>query len=241
MRILSKALIALTLTASAVPALAQEVIVTASRRPAGNYGSGADLSGVIPAQRSIISLKRSADFAVQTVWITGDTRETAKRKEEMEATLRSAIGSAGKAGVELATGDYVVEPLTSTNLRNLDYVGDGRPDTSRASFLVKVRLAPGMSITAAKDQIAKFVASVAKTGRTTLTVSGDPTLSVVNPDQYRGAIIDLIAADAAEQSKRFGTGYGVAVSGIDRPVEWARAGATEVFLFLPSTYSVRRD
>lgn len=240
MRILSKALIALTLTASAAPVFAQEVIVTASRRQQGNYG-GVDLSGVIPAQRSIITLKRSADYAVQTVWITGDTREAAKRKEELEATLRSAIGSAGKAGVELATGDYVVEPLTPAGLKNLNYVGDGRPDTSRANFLVKVRLTPGMDIATAKAQVANYVASVAKTGRTTLTVIGEPTLSVVNPDQYRGAIVDLIAADAAEQAKRFGTGYGVAVSGIDRPVEWARAGPTEVFLYLPSTYTVRRD
>lgn len=241
MRILSNVLIALTLTASVAPAFAQEVIVTAARRPQGNYGGAADLSGVIPAQRSVISLRRSADYAVQTVWITGDTREAARRKEELEATLRSVIGSAGKGGVELATGDYVVEPLTLTNLKKLNYVGDGRPDTSRTSFLVKIRLTSGMDLATAKAQIAKFVSSVAKTGRTMLTVIGEPTLSVVNPDQYRGAIIDLIAADAAEQSKRFGTGYGVAVSGLDRPVEWARAGSTEVFLYLPSSYTVRRD
>lgn len=240
MRIASKVLIALTLAASAAPVFAQEMIVTAARRAPGNYGN-VDVSGVIPAQRSIITLKRSADYAVQTVWITGDTRDAAKRKEELEATLRSAISSAGKGGVELATGDYVVEPLTLTSMKNLNYVGDGRPDTSRANFLVKVRLTPGMELAAAKAQIAKFVASVAKTGRTTLTVMGEPTLSVVNPDQYRGAIIDLIAADAAEQAKRFGSGYGVAVSGIDRPVEWARAGATEVFLFLPAAYTLRRD
>lgn len=240
MPILSRAVIALILTASAMPAFAQEMIVTAARRAPGNYGN-ADMSGVIPAQRPIIHLKRSADYVVQTVWIAGDTREAAKRKEELEATLRSAIGSAGRGGVELATGDYVVEPLTAASMKNLNYVGDGRPDTSRASFLVKVRLVAGIDLAAAKAQIAKFVASVAKTGRTTLTVAGEPTLSVVNPDQYRGAIIDLIAADAAEQAKRFGTGYGVAVSGIDRPVEWARAGATEVFLYLPASYTLRRD
>ncbi len=240
MRILSKALITVTIAAIVAPAFAQEVIVTATRRPQ-NYGGVVDMSGVVPAQRSIINLKRSADYVVQTAWIAGDTRDAAKRKEELEATLRSTIGSASKGGVELAIGDYVIEPLTLTNYRNLNYVGDGRPDTSRTNFLVKVRLTPGMDIAAAKAQIAKFVASVAKTGRTTLTAPGEPTLSVVNPDQYRGAIIDLIAADAAEQAKRFGPGYGVAVSGIDRPVEWARAGATEVFLFLPASYSLRRD
>ena len=241
MRILSKALIALTLTGSVAPAFAQEMIVTASRRAPGTYGGYIADLGVIPAQRTIISLKRTADYAVQTVWITGDTREAVKRAEEIDATMRSTIGGASKAGVELAIGDYVIAPLTLTNYKSLSYMGDGRPDTSRANFLVKVRLTPGMDLAAAKAQIAKFVESVAKTGRTKLTVSGDATLSVVNPDQYRGAIVDLIAADAAEQAKRFGAGYGVAVTGIDRPVEWARAGATEVFLFLPASYTLRRD
>lgn len=239
MRIACKALLVLTLAASAAPALTQEMIVTASRRAPGNYGGVVDVSGVIPAQRPIIHLKRTADYVVQQVWIAGDTREAAKRKEELEATLRNAIGSAGKAGVELATGDYVVEPLTLTNYKNLNYVGDGRPDTSRALFLVKVRLTPGMDIGAAKAQIARFVTSVAKAGRTSMAATGEPTLSVVNPDQYRGAIIDLIAADAAAQAAKFGTSHGVDVIGLDRPVEWARAGATEVFLFLPAAYTVR--
>ncbi|HEY0625013.1 TonB-dependent receptor [Sphingomonas sp.] len=241
MRNLSKALVALVLTANAAPAFAQEVIVTTSRRAPGNFGTYAVDLAVIPTQRSVISLKRSADYVVQTVWLAGDTREAAKRTEELEATLRNAIDGAGKAGVEIALGDYVVQPLTLTNYKSLSYIGDGRPDTSRATFLVKVRLTPGMSLAAAKAQIAKFVESVAKTGRTTLAVSGEPTLSVVNPDQYRGAIVDLIAADATVQAAKFGATYGVDVSGLDRPVEWARAGATEVFLFLPATYVVRRN
>lgn len=238
MRTARQTLLALTLLSSAAPAFAQEMIVTAARRAPGNYGNG-DMSGVIPAQRPIIHLKRSADYVVQQVWIAGDTREAAKRKEELEATLRNAIGSAGKAGVELATGDYVVEPLTLTSYRNLSYTGDGRPDTSRATFLVKVRLTPGMDIAVAKAQISRFVTSVAKTGRTSMAVTGEPTLSVVDPDQYRGAIIDLIAADAAAQGAKFGAGHGVDVIGLDRPVEWARAGATEVFLYLPAAYTVR--
>lgn len=232
MRIAFQCLIALAMTATAAPTLAQEVLVTAQRRD-GYVG------GMIAAQRPVIQLRRTADYVVQTVWITGDTREAAKRMEELNATLRNVIGSAPKAGVELAVGDYVIEPLTLTNHRNLNYGGDGRPDTSRTTFLVKVKLTPGLDIPAAKAQIAKFVESVAKVGRTSMAVSGEPTLSVVNPDQYRGAIVDLIAADAAVQAAKFGAGYGVDVSGIDRPVEWARSGLTEVSLYLPASYVVR--
>jgi GTPase SAR1 family protein len=115
-----------------------------------------------------------------------------------------------------------------------------RPDTSTTTFLVKVKLTPDMDIAAAKAQIGRFVDSVAKTGRSTLTVMGEPTLSVVNPDQYRGQIADLIAADAATMKVKFGPDYGVNVSGLDRPVEWARAGPVDVVLYLPSTYTVTR-
>ena len=47
---------------------------------------------------------------------------------------------------------------------------------------------------------------------------------------------EMKAASAA----KFGTDSGVDVMGLDRPVEWARAGPTEVFLFLPASYVVRK-
>jgi hypothetical protein len=133
----------------------------------------------------------------------------------------------------------VIEPLTLTNYQSLYLRGDGRPDTDQTSFLIKVRLLPGMNLKAAEGQISRFVASVPKVGRSQLSVSS-MTLSVVNPDQYRGQIIDLIAADAALSSGKFGAGSGVDVTGLDRPVEWARGGGTDVFLFLPASYVVRK-
>lgn len=220
----------------AAPAVAQEVIVTANRRSADTGYVGL----IIPAQRPIIVLKRPADYIVQEVRIAGDTREAAARAEEINATLRNAIAAAPKGGVELAVGNYVVEPLTSANYRNLSYGSDGRPDTSQTSILVKVRLEPGMDIAAAKDRAARFVKSVNTVGRSTIKLWGEPTLSIVNPDQYRSAIIDLIAADAASQAAKFGPTYGVDVTGLDRPVEWSRAGLTEVYLYLPSSYTVTR-
>jgi len=239
MRIVFKALIALVAVASAAPAFAQEMIVTGQRRAADNYGGYS--GGVVAASRPIVVLKRTADYVVQTVHVTGDTREAEKRMADLNATLRNAIGQADKSGVELAIGDYVVIPLTLTNYQALNYVSDGRPDTSQTTILVKVKLVPGMTMNAATAQIAKFVAAVSAVGRSSLTVTGDPTLSVVNPDQYRGQIIDLIAADAAVSAGKFGPGYGVAVSGLDRPVEWARGGLLEVFLYLPAAYTVKRD
>jgi len=237
MRIAFKALIAVTMFGAAAPALAQEVLVTAQRRGYNNDATYSD--GVIATSRPIINLKRTADYAVQTISVAGDTRDAKTRLEDLHATIRGMIAGAAKAGVELAIGDYVIEPLTLANYKNLYFRGDGRPDTDQTSFLVKVRLAPGMDLKTAGDQIARFVASVPKAGRSRVSVSG-MTLSVVNPDQYRGQIIDLIAADAAISAGKFGTGSGVDVNGLDRPVEWARGSGTDVYLFLPASYVVRK-
>lgn len=240
----SGGLFALSLCAGAMPAAAQEddsaaeVIVTASRNP-GYVGNSGIVSIAASKPAPALRLRRSADFAVQTVRIVGDTRDEAKRREEIYAMLDRAIGLAGKNGVELSTGDYIVEPLNKGNYRNLLLEEDDeRDDAESATFLVKVRLAPGMNAKGALERIAKFVKAVPAVGRAELIAEDELTLSVVAPDQYRGAIIDLVAVDAAKAVAKFGPGYAVTVNGLDRPVEWSRVGLTEVSLYLPVSYSV---
>src|SRR5687768_18087915 len=118
-------LIALSATASAQQMNESEVIVTSSRSDADDYES-------LP----LIGLTRTADFAVQYVTVTGDTREADKRRDEIFAMVRGAIQLAARRGdVELATGQLVVEPLNLDNYRNLPLHNDGRPDSERTAFL----------------------------------------------------------------------------------------------------------
>ena len=231
----AKTILAAVLVAGAMPACAQEIVVTGSLQRVNR--EPVQVSSSMPVD----TLRRTADFAVQRVTISGDTREAAKRREEIYAMVRGAIDLQAKYGVELATGTYVVEPLTAANFHDLPLAGDNndRADAETTTFLVKTRLAPGMDAKAALDRITKFIAAVPNVGRAEMTADGDMTLSVVKPEQYRGAIVDLIAQDSAANAAKFGTGYGVEVHGLDRPVEWARASLTEVFLYLPSSYTVR--
>ena len=240
MRTRFRAPIALAMLATAMPALAQEVIVTAQRR---NYNaSDSGYNNSLPATaRPVVNLKRMADYIVLPVRAVNDTRDATTRQNDLNATIRNAIATADKAGVELAIGDYVLERLTLANTTRLTFSGDGRPDTSQTMFLAKIRVTPGMDLNSARERIDQYLAAVSKAGRSRIQSWGEPTLSVVNPDQYRPQIIDLIAADAAASAAKFGPGYGVEVSGLDRPVEWARAGPVEVFLYLPAAYTVRRD
>lgn len=238
MKLMFKSLIVLTMLAAAAPAFAQEVLVSTQRR--GFNSEGGYTNGVVATGRPIINLEITADYAVMQVRAVGDTRDATVRMADLKTMIRSAIAKAPGSGVELAVGDYAIDPLTLANYSYLSYSGDGRPDTSATNFLAKVKLTPGLTIDAAKDKISHFIASVPKVGRSSLSVSGDPFLSVVNPDHYRGKIIALIAADAAASAAKFGPGYGVDVTGLDRPVEWARSGAVEVYLYLPSAYTVTK-
>jgi hypothetical protein len=206
-----------------------EIIVTSSRRSAvsGDYAS-----------MPLIGLKRTADFAVQYVSIAGDTREMPQRRDEILAMVKNAIDLAAQRGVELATGTLVVEPLTLANYRNLPLFNDSRPDTDRVNFIVKTRLPATGDTKAALDRIEAFVKAVPPVGRAQMTAASGLTLSVVGPDQYRGQIVDLVAADSRAIAARLGPDYAVEASGLDRPVEWSRATLTEVFLYVPYSYTV---
>lgn len=223
---------------SALPASAQEVVVTALRRSSAEPAPR--VNDPIPAVA--LRLRRTADFAVQQVTITGDTRDAIKRHEEIYAMVRGAIGLAAKSGVQIATGTYVVEPLTLDNYRNLtlEEDSDDRPDTQAVTFLVKTPLAGSVDAKAALERITRFIAAVPSVGRAEMKANGDLALSVVDPEQYRRAIIDLVAADAGETARKFGADYGVAAQGLDRPVQWSRASLTEVYLYLPASYTVRK-
>lgn len=215
-----------------------EVVVTGSRIPSPNYDNDGQVVQIRPS-RPAIGLRRTADFAVMIVTIAGDTREAEPRRAEILNMVRSAIDLAGRSGVELGTGSLIVEPLTAANFRNLPMVNDGRPDTDRVTFLAKVRLDNATDATAAVERIERFVRAVPASGRAEMRKVGELGLSVVAPDQYRGQILDLIAADSRTAAGRFGTNYAVEVTGLDRPVEWMRASLTEVFLYVPYSVTVR--
>jgi hypothetical protein len=202
---------------------AQEVVVTASRRDADSY------SATMPA----VGLRRKADFAVVEVTVSGDSRDKAQRESEIYDMIRGAIAAAPRAGVQLAYGERTLQPLTAQNYRDLTLRNDSRPDSQRTSFLVKVPLTGTMDAQGAQAAITGFVKSVKPVGRALMSESDDLTLSVVAPDQYRGQIVDAIAADAKGMATRLGSGYGVEIEGLQCPVEWARAGLSEVLLYLP--------
>ncbi|KHK91359.1 hypothetical protein [Novosphingobium malaysiense] len=225
---MKRALIALFLactaqSASAQDLLSQEIVVTAMRVEQDDYQRD------MPA----VGLRRTADFLVQEVIIRGDTRDPKQRSAEIRQMLQKAVQMAPKHGVQLAFGDYILTPLTMQNLDDVTLTNDNRPDSQRLAFLIKAPLGGAESGATAQKRIEDYIEAVPEVGRAQMDESGDPSLSIVGPDQYRTQIADKVMEDARALAARMGTDYAVTIEGLNMPVLWTRAGSSEVMLYIP--------
>lgn len=221
-----------TSAASAQDLNYSEVVVTGSR-VALEQNEFDDYNSERPA----VGVRRMADFLVQGVAIRGDTRDEEQRNREIRAMLSDAVRLAERHGVVLSYGEYILTELTAANIDELTLEADNRPDSQRVTFLVKAKLGEGQSAAQAEDRIAAFIEAVPENGRAQMDIWGEQSLSVVGPDSFRDAIITAIAQDANTQSAKLGDGYAVEITGLNKPVQWARAGLSEVQLYIP--YSLR--
>lgn len=203
-----------------------EVMVTANRQNAPYYRQ----------DRPVVGLRRPADAAVMAFTVTSDSRDYLVRKQEIQTVLSAAIGKAKAAGFELVIGNFQLEPLTDQNRNDLSYEYGGRIDTSRVTIMAKTRLAG--SAEAARTRLDAFITSLKGSGRATVESAGTILLTVVNPDQYRDAVLKLVAEDARHNAALFGPEFTFNVSGTDLPIVWTQVSSTEVFLFVPYRYNI---
>jgi hypothetical protein len=231
---LATALLATAAATATVPVFAQnagtpglgEVVVTGNRLNA-RYAQ---------QDRPVVGLRRQADAAVLQIAVASDSRDPETRKREIHAILLAALDRAAAAGVDLVTGGFEITPVTKASYQDLPLVSAGRVDTSQATLMVKVKLAG--SITAAEQRLDAFIKSVPRTGRGTIDKVGGLSLTIVNPDQYRDAIVQLVADNARHYAAMFGPDYAVQASGVDGQVSWSQVSGTEVFLYVPYRYTI---
>lgn len=201
----------------------QEIVVTAVRVEQDDYQSD------MPA----VGLQRTADFLVQKVIIRGDTRDPKQRASEIRQMLQKAVQMAPKHGVKLAFGEYILTPLTLQNLDEVTLRNDNRPDSQRLEFLIKAPLSGPESGATAQKRIEDYIEAVPEVGRAQMDDYGDPSLSIVGPDQYRTQIADKVMEDARTLAAKMGPDYAVTIEGLNMPVLWARAGSSNVMLYIP--------
>jgi len=210
---------------AAAPALG-EVVVTASRQNAP----------FAQQNRPVVGLRRRADSAVMRLTISSDSRDAGDRTREIQTMLAAALDRAPAAGVELVMGNFELIPVTRANYKSLPLQYGGRVDTSRVDLMIKARLTG--SAADAQKLLKAFADGIPKTGRGVVEPVGGFTLTIVNPDQYRDQIVQLVADSARHYSAMFGPDYGVQVTGIDGQVSWSQVSPTEVFLYVPYSYTV---
>lgn len=186
-------------------------------------------------------LRRPADNLLLRVQIVNDSREEEQRRDEIHRTLLAAISAADKNDriklSSVADGGFVL-PLTKANYR-IDLAEGRRPDTSEAYFRAKSAVPGSLDDGEALVlELKRFVSGLKMVGRTEVFVDGDIEVSIVNPGQYRAEAIRLFAADVQTVTSALGDDYRVIVNGINKPIEWVRAGSISVAIYIPYEYMV---
>ena len=223
-----KYLLTLTTTliacACAAPALAQmeEVVVSGARVSGDDYSR-------IPA----VVLERRADFLVQRIRLTNDTRAQDGRTKEIYQTIRDMLADAAKRpGIALSYGDEFLIPITSTDYE-VPLDKGAKPDTSATELYVKMALAEKDNVQKAIADLSAFIKKARISGRTEVEPAGDVGLSLVTPEKYRYDIIAKITQDAKRLQAAVGSQCKVEISGLSNRVSWQRSDISELTLYIP--------
>jgi hypothetical protein len=96
------------------------------------------------------------------------------------------------------------------------------------------------SIGNAQQKINGFVKSVPVTGRSQIVQKGELALTIINPEQYRDEIYRRISAGAQHAVTFYGPDYGLDVTGLDQSIAWKQVSNTEVFLYIPYGFTIRK-
>lgn len=239
---------------------AGEIVVTAIMR---NSVSGTPIS--ITQQPPVIGLKRQADSAVRNIEIVSDSREEDMRKREVLAMLLAAIDRSKREGFSLVTGQFELVEVTRANWQDQfpglavkadsddededdddDDDEDNAPkpafedDGSNTTVRLKVKTKLDGSIGNAQQKISRFVKAVPATGRSQIEQKGGLALTIIKPEQYRDEIYRRIAAGSKHAVTFYGPEFGQDVTGLDQAIAWKQVSNTEVFLYIPYSFSIKK-
>jgi hypothetical protein len=224
-RILRSSVALMLSTVICYPAWAQveEIVVTGSRISGDDYSK-------IPA----IVLQQRADFIVQRIRLTNDTRAEDARTKELHQTIRDMVVDAAKQpGIALSYGDEFLIPITSTAYEVPLVEGGKRADTSSTSIYVKMALGEKDDVPSAIARLRSFIKKGRVSGRTEIEPEGDVGLSLVTPEKYRYSIIAKITEDAKKLHATVGTQCKTRLSGLSNRVLWQRSDVSELTLYIP--------
>lgn len=242
------------------PLLAQddgggEIMVTGSRISQNSLSQAPIAIGGISYKPPVIGLKRQADSAVRNIEIVSDSRDEGMRRREVQAMLLDAIDRAKKDGVSLVTGSYELVELNRNNWQDQfpglagkaeseddedeDEDEPGYEDSGGSTTIrLKVKTKLEGSIDAAQKKITAFTKAVPATGRSLIEQQGGLALTIIKPEQYRDEIYKRISEGARHAVSFYGPDYHVEVIGLSSDIAWQQVSNTEVFLYIPYSFTI---
>lgn len=201
----------------------EEVVVTGERVSGDDYSR-------IPA----VVLERRADFLVQQIRLTNDTRAEEGRTKELYQTIRDMVEDASAhSGIALSYGDDFLIPITTTDYEVPLSDTAKRPDTSSTYIYVKMALGQKDDISKAIGSLNSFIKHARISGRTEIEPQGDVGLSLVTPEKYRYDIIQKISEDARKLHAAVAAQCKVDLKGLSSRVSWKRSGLAMLTLYVP--------
>jgi hypothetical protein len=180
-----------------------------------------------------VSLTKPGDFLLQTIVLSNDSRDAEMRKREIHETIARLIASAGGRYVVFYVDEYRIA-LNRENYRVELEEDDKRPDTNLVSLQIRVGI--GGDPTKAEAIIAemrRFIRGADKIGRTEIEIKGDTALVMNKPERFRYELIDAIAKDSKRLMDAMALDCRVEIDGLNSRVEWERASAAELLLYIP--------
>lgn len=215
---------------SAQTAFAQqdEIVVTGSR---------INVQDRIPG----VFLVKKGDFLLLEVSVINDSRDSDLRFDEMMKTLDVIMAAADKdPSIELSLIDdnSRVRPLSKQAYRS-GIRQWNRPDSSIVTLKVKTPI-PNTVLDSYKlsTKLINFVENIKGVGRTDLVVTNDVSVSIINPQQYRGELLGQITSEMKSTTGQIGPDYRVIVDGLDRQMSWVRDGDLNLAFYVPYSYRI---
>ena len=224
-------ILACTQPAAAQSDGAEEIVVTAARVRADQP----------PPPLPAVVIRKRADFLLQSIELTNDTRDAKARENELYQTLRGLAAAAAKTpGLSLAWQNGFLMPITERDYQIPLQPDDERDDASRVVLYIKYALTPKSDVPRAVKSLGEFVANAKMVGRSTIEPLGDVALSIVSPERYRPEVVQAIAASVKDLQQAFGAACKVRVGlgDFSNRLQWQRSDVSELTLYLPYRMSV---
>jgi hypothetical protein len=186
-----------------------------------------------------VSITRPGDYLLLGFTLTNDTRSEKGREDEIYATIRKMLASAGSR-FELVHGETYVSRIDGRNLRLPLEKDSKRPDVSQVSLFARTSIgdAPERAEEMTRT-LREFVAKAEKVGRTEIDSAKETALSLSRPERFRLELIKAIADDTSNLRSTIGNNCEISIQGLSSRIEWQRVSAAELMLYIPYTLEIR--